>query len=411
VSPAGEAPFGPRATALLVAAAGVSLAVAVVLAMLGGGLEDVPSAGADSFSRSAIGHRAFLDVLRRLEVPVVVSRHRSVAKAEGALLVLAEPGSSGPGEAILDEALERPGTTLVVLPKRGGRADARNPRWLGASRLLPPEVPGRLLHQLGLSGEVVRPAAVQGWTTGGLPEPDLDGPQLVRSTDLQPIVSSAEGILVGEQETEAGRLVVLADPDLIASHGLGRGGNALLATALVERLRGPRGVVWDETLHGFEVAPSLFRELLRFPLVAATLQATLAALALVWAGARRFGRPAPPPPPAAGGKDVLVENTAELLRNGGHVAHAVGACWRNAVEAAAAGLHAPPGLSHADAVGWLARAGRARDVGSDPARLEARVRAFGGAPGAEAAALALARDIHQWREELLDGHRRHPRHR
>jgi len=406
-----DSPFGPRATALLVGAAGISLAVAVVLAMLGGGLEDVPSAGADSFSRSAIGHRAFLDVLRRLEIPVVVSRHRSVEKAGEALLVLAEPGLGGPAEAALEELLERPGATLVVLPKREGRPDVKRPLWLGASRLLPPAVPERLLRQLGISGEVVRPGSVQGWTTGGLPEPDLDGPQLVRSADLLPVVSSAAGILVGERETEAGRLVVLSDPDLIASHGLWRGGNAPLAAALVERLRGPGGVVWDETLHGFEVAPSLFRELLRFPLVAATLQATLAALALVWAGARRFGRPAPPPPPAAGGKDVLVENTAELLRHGGHVAHAVGACWRNAVEAAASGLHAPPGLSHAGALGWLARVGRARGVGTDPARLEARVRAFGGAPGAEAAALALARDIHQWREELLDGHRRRPGHR
>jgi hypothetical protein len=406
-----DSPFGPRATALLVGAAGISLAVAVVLAVLGGGLEDVPSAGADSFSRSAIGHRAFLDLLRRLEVPVVVSRHRSVDKAGEALLVLAEPSSGGAAADVLDEVLERPGTTLVVLPKREGRPDRRKPTWLGASRLASPSVPERLLQALGIEGEVVRPGAVDGWTTGGLPEPDLPEPQLVRSAALRPVVSSARGVLVGEADSERGRLVVVADPDLVASHGLGRGDNALLAAALVERLRGQGTVVWDETLHGFEVTPSLFRELLRFPLVAATLQATLAALALVWAGARRFGRPAPQPPQAAGGKDVLVENTAELLRHGGHVAHAVGACWRNAVEAAAAGLHAPPGLSHAAAVGWLTRVGRTRGVGADPDRLEARVRAFEGAPGGEAAALALARDIHRWREELLDGHRHHPRQR
>jgi len=404
-----DSPFAPRATALLVAAGGVSLAVAVALAVLGGGLEDVPSAGADSFSRSAIGHRATVDALRRLGVPVVVSRHRSAGKAEGALLVLAEPGSAGPWEELLVGMLERPGTVLVVLPKREGRPDVRRPLWLAASRLLPPEVPERLLGKLGLAGEVVRPAGVPAWTTGGLPEPDLEAPQLVRSPDLEPVVSSAAGILVGQRDLEGARLVVLSDPDLIANHGLGRGDNALLAAALVERLRGPGAVVWDETLHGFEVAPSVFGELLRFPLVAATLQATLAALALVWAGARRFGRPAGAPPPPAGARDVLVENTAGLLRYGGHVAHAVGACWRNAVEAAAAGLHAPPGLGPGATLGFLERASRARGLAGDPRRLEARVQAFEGAPGGEAEALALAREIHRWREELLDGHRSHPR--
>jgi len=73
---------------------------------------------------------------------------------------------------------------------------------------------------------------------------------------------------------------VLADPDVIANHGLARDGNAALAVAVIGRLRaGNGGVVFDETVHGYVAKPANpFMLLFRFPFVVATAQGLLAAL-------------------------------------------------------------------------------------------------------------------------------------
>ncbi len=61
--------------------------------------------------------------------------------------------------------------------------------------------------------------------------------QLVRGDDLQPIVSSERGMLIGELNERGRRIWVLSDPDVISNHGLARGGNAALAVASIKRLR------------------------------------------------------------------------------------------------------------------------------------------------------------------------------
>ena len=54
---------------------------------------------------------------------------------------------------------------------------------------------------------------------------------------LIPIVSSPEGILLGELGRADGRVLVLADPDILATHGLGKGDNANLAFRIIDNLR------------------------------------------------------------------------------------------------------------------------------------------------------------------------------
>ena len=53
------------------------------------------SVNADSFSRSAIGHHAFVQLLEDLEVPLLVSRHSSGRRAREGLLLLLEPLNGG----------------------------------------------------------------------------------------------------------------------------------------------------------------------------------------------------------------------------------------------------------------------------------------------------------------------------
>jgi len=417
VSAASDAPFSRRSAAWLAALAAGSLAAAAFLGAYGELLGDPPTWGSDSFSRSAIGHRAFTDLVRRLGFTVLVSRHATARRAgDDVVTLLLEPATGvreGPRQGRLRDIAAASGRMLLVLPKWSGPPDPLHPGWLASPALVPTEealAPLLALQDEGvldrdLEASLVRPAkAPEAWR-GPLPAPILDRPQLLRSKALTPLLETDEGMLVGELDEEELHLLVVSDPDLIATHGLGRGENAALAVALLTRLgAGPRAAILvDETLHGHEIQPSLTRELLRFPLLLATLQALVAGGLLAWAALVRFGRPRPPEPALRAGTAFLVESAAGLLHHGGHTAHAVEAYWRAAKEAVLRQGHLR-GEGAADPELALRRLLEARGrLGSLPP-LEARVRRLGQRRiGVEEEAVRTAREIHRWREELTDG--------
>ncbi len=411
-------PFSTRAARWLVGIGAASLLASGLLALFGGELADVASFGTDSFSRSALGHRAFAEMLRGLGFQVLVSRHDTAARARGeAVVVLAEPqvGDEGRRRGVFEGIAGRAARLLVVLPKRAGHPSPWRPLWISGAGLLPLREPQRVLDvaldpegEAGSEAWMVRPKEATAWR-GELPAPEIDAPQLVHSARLAPLVSTQEGILAGELREKGRHLIVLSDPDVIATHGLRRGANAVLAVRLLERLgSGGRVVLLDETLHGHELEPSLARELLRFPIVLATLHAVLAAALLAWAALVRFGRPRRSPPPLQPGKAFLVDNTAGLLRYGGHVAPALAAYWRAAKEQIASLLRAP-GERAGPRDDWLERAAAARGRGEALATLEQRVANLSARPGAEHEALQTALAIHRFREEMTDGAGSHPR--
>jgi hypothetical protein len=406
-----EGAFSARAARWLAALAGLSLAASGLLAVFGDAFEDLPSFGADSYSRSAIGHHAFFRLLRDLGFPVIASRHRTASKAsEETVLVVAEPlvGAMEERAEALEEMWDRADRMLVVLPKRTGFPSGSRPRWLGGSELLPVSEAARVLEALSVEAEVVRPeGALSGWT-GDLPAPAVERPQLLVSGDLDPLVATAEGMLAGERRGDGWHLLVLADPDVIATHGLGEGANAELAVRLVERIAGEGATLLvDETQHGWEASPSVYRELFRWPLAVATLQAALALGLLAWAALVRFGRPRRPAPALAAGKGFLVDNAAALLRHGGHLAPALGAYWRAAREQIAHALQAPGERGEARGA-WLARAAAARGQEKRLAALERRLSALPGRRRAHEEAIRLALDVHRFREEMIHGTGRHP---
>lgn len=411
-----EGAFSRRGAGLLAGVAAASLAAAGFLGAFGDALYDPPSFGPDSFSQSAVGHRAAVALLRDLGWQVTVSRHRTAERGGGdAVVALLEP-RVGPDdevrEGILEEIEARSSWILLVLPKRLALPDPARPRFVASAELLPMKDPQRVLDAMDFAGRVVRPERpISAWR-GDLPVPELDRPQLVVSDDLEPLLATDEGMLVGEltSDEDGWRTIVLADPDVLATHGLGRGANAELLVRLLERLgAGPRPVVVDETLHGFDEQPSLVRALLRFPLVLATASALLAAALLAWAAAVRFGRARPPDPVLSPGKLFLVESTAALLRHGGHAAEAAAAYLRAAKDEVVRRLRPPGDATPREA--WLGRAAAARGADAALAELEGRVRRLAGRrAGGEEEAVRAAQAIHHWREEMTDGARTDPRH-
>ncbi len=366
------------------------------------------SAGADAFSRSAIGHRAFVDLLRRLDVPVVVSKDGSARKARpGSVLVVAEPAAEAGRSGLLDELLDAP-SVLLVLPKRSGAASLRHRGWLRSARLQPPGRAEAVLRHVVGDGEIVRPGGAMRWQPGPLEAtPSLSSPQLVRSDRLEPLIAAREGILAGIARFGTQRILVLSDPDLVANHGIGRGGNALAAVRLVEALLGPDGVVVvDETAHGYRQSPSIWRMLLELPLLAATVQTVLAALVLLWATSARFGAPVPLEPELRPGKRALIESTATLLDYGGHGAEVVRRYLRASVRDVARALQAPR-LGDDALWAWLTRLGEARGATLDVAALMRSMPSAGdGRRDRSRTLLASAVRMHQWRSRILDGRAR-----
>jgi hypothetical protein len=396
----------PAALPVLAALAVGSFVFAVVGTVLAPDPQ-VESAAANSFSRSALGHRALVETLRREGVPVVVSRWNSGRRAgEGAVLLVAEPDLSGDGAVRMEQMLREAKRAIVVLPKWTGQERDDKPGWISRASNVGHSARHEVLRAAGVEAEMVLLPGQADVTCAGLPSPRVLGLQLFRP-DAQAVVSCGPGALAVERTRGGTRVVVLADPDILANHGLGKGGNARLARSVLDHLLQPgETLVVDETLHGFQHPPSVWKDLFRWPLVAALVQAVATVLALVAAGLPRFGRELPDEPAIAPGKEVPVRNTSDLLAEGGH--H--GWLLRRYIEVArrdvTAALRGPATAGPAAVRAFLAEAERRRNVPS-LAAVEAQAAALP-ARAAPGPTLRLAARVHRWKEEMTRGARRRP---
>src|SRR5262249_7848731 len=153
-----------------------------------------------------------------------------------------------------------------------------------------------------------------------------------------------------------------------------------------------------------------FTLLFKFPFVVATVQGAAVILLLLWATMPRFGPPQAAPPPLSAGRQGLLSNMATLLDFAGHqsvmLARYVHATGRDTARQ----MRAPRGLAEDALLAWLGRVGQARGVKVDCAAVLRRADEASTARGGDVAPLLdIARDIHQWKREIIDGRSRHPR--
>lgn len=402
-APSGHGPFSKTALAIIIPVAVVSLLVAGLLSIFGDDLAPTQSSGADGYSRSAIGHRGFVDLMRALDIPVVVSRGDSAEKARDGVLVIAEPSAPDqPSRERLKKLVADGQRVLLVLPKWYGHSE-RGEDWVDDVDLIPTDELKDVLAAAGLPNlEISRHEEPVPWTSGTGSLPTLREPQLLVLTDdtpVLPVVASSRSSLVSRLEATPGKqLWILSDPDVLNNYGLRDPENSRFMIELVEDLRGNGPVVLDETMHGNAQTPSLVRTLFRFPLVLATLQVLICAVLALWAAAVRFGPKKASPPPIAPGKDFLIRNTAALLRYGGHHVHAIERYLAVAIRDVRHALHAPDARSTEQSTQWLerVRAQRHCDI-SLPDLQDAVIRAKDDKPEQ---LVELADRIYRWRQEM-----------
>ncbi len=399
-------PFSGRTIAGLIGVGALAFLAMAYLLIYGEAGDPYRRAGPNAFSTSAIGHRAFIELLRRLDVPVFASRRVEADHGdERSLVVVAEP----PNPAQLEEALKRADTrepVLLVLPKWRGLPNPADPRWLAEVMLLPESAVRPFAQALTSDASIVRPSSVAGWQ-GRFADrtPELTAPQLVRSARLTPLLGTEQGMLLGEWRGGGRRVWILSDPDIIANHGLWRGANAHIAMAVVAALRTHDGaVVLDELVHGFRVKESLWRLVLEPPFVLATLMLIVTLGLLVWSAAIRFGPVVPAAPPLESGRETLIRATAGLTRADAHGAAILRRYFTATVQDVAQRLHAPPRIGAERVSAWIDRIGKARGVHDSHAALSRDIDAALSARASDTTRLVtLARRLHRWKQELLHG--------
>jgi len=316
--------IGRRGVVWMLMIGGVGLVGSLFLLIFGDTIGPPTTAKGSSYSDSAVGHGAFVELLRAMRYRVFINRDpeaRHITSRD--LIIIAEPDIRLFNTERLESLSREQAQVLIVLPKWATWPSTEDPGWIERAELLPLEAIQLLADEIINNATATR-GSVETLTLNRFPEwvPTLADAQFVKSLDLRPIVTGPDGNLMAYVESSNLRIAVLTDPDLIANHGLHLGDNAHLALALVDVLLQPGGRIFiDETLHGFAVEKNVWRLMFEPPYLAATLLALVAMWLIVWHSARRFGAPLPPMPAFSSGKDALIENAARLLISGGHGAH------------------------------------------------------------------------------------------
>ena len=398
---AARAIFSRGTVAWLVLTGGAAFCVMLLLLVAGDPTVRQVTTGS-SYSRSAVGHSALAALLRARGYRVETNRDRAAGGwAEGSLLLVLAPNS---GERDIEQlerfaaGASRQRPLLVALPKWTSQASRTEPGWIDRVRPVPTRRVAEVARAVvGSEADIVRSERPAAWRSrlGGT-NPQLDAPQLMvfrRVEPLDPLVHDADRILLGQLANSS--VTVLADADLLANHGLHRGGNAEFVLAAIERMLPAGGkVLFDETTHGFAIVHNLWRLLFQPPYLAATLLALGAAALTVWRAAARFGAPleAERGPAFPGGHATLINNAGRLLAAGGHG----DVVARRYVEATLAEarrrLHLAQDSSAALAVAKLNAIAERRGIRARLPRLEDGQRP-----------LQLARSCRRWMREMFGG--------
>ena len=305
----------------LVLVSAISLIAFLALSAYSPDLRNESSSDANALSKSAIGFaglRVLLDVSG-----ISNSIDRGVVprqKLHPSLFILTPTLGSNNTEVF---RLSIPGPSLIILPK-----------WLPASdpttygRVLKIDTFGRrpIVKLLGTFSKDTKinqqsgafapyqfssarsPVSAQVYSI------QIDRLQTISGNGWIPIIVNQKGEAV-LAESRLTSVYVLADPDLMNTHGLGDLPTAALALTTITHLRAGSGpVTFDVTLNGFRRSPNLLHAAFAPPFLGATLCAILAAALIGFHAATRFGKPQTAPPAFALGKQALAGNTADLIR-------------------------------------------------------------------------------------------------
>jgi hypothetical protein len=417
-----EGGFSRRRLAWAVGGAVSSFAIFLLLLAYGHDLEGRPVPGTNTFSQSALGYQGAVELLRALGLGVV-SRQATAGSGVDPdhPLVVAEPDPGRGGgfsrqEILWLEAEDRKAPLVVILPKWSpGEARKDKPEWLDNVELMP-ELRARMAlgplrtteHPIEIRRLAHARSCQASWNPGESVPLNIDTENVVQllgsDESLEPVIECAGGLLVARRPAKGNRpsVVVIADPDLLNNHGLGRGDNASAVYQIFTQVLKAKGVVFDETIHGFTRTRGLIAEALRFPIVLAVLQGLILLALVLWAGMGRFGKPLPAAAGLAAGKEMLIGNTAAMLTGGGHVADSASRYFQQTTRAVAAFYFLPPDLPEAARLARLQALSEGHGKRLNLIALEADLQRLPAGRRGQDQAAWIAQRLYQWRVEMTN---------
>ncbi|NQW01067.1 MAG: hypothetical protein HQ483_15280 [Rhodospirillales bacterium] len=369
--------------------------------------EDLQRAGPNSYSLAATGHKAFVDLLGELKIPVTASRYNSKNKLNpGDALIVAEPNLAANFKPLVD-ALLGTNNVLLVLPKWHAQPASTTTGWVRDAKLYKPEKLNRFIRDIIPGASLTRPDRMDRVQAGGRNYvAAITFPQLIPRGVIEPIIQTQQGqVLFGRWQSKSGWLWVLSDPDILANHGLKKGDNAALAVFIANTLHRSGGeLIIDETAHGFRIEPNFWKLLISRNYLATTVLVLVAIVFVLLIASRRFGKALPGRQGLSPGKQVLIENTAALLEYGGHGQEILEKYLETAIREVAQALRAPPGLDQTELVDWLDQVARSRQLDmhlDDMANQVHRAKKAG--HSSRDAQITTGTLIHRWKTEMIHG--------
>ena len=399
--------FNPVVAISLVLVSAFSLLSFLVLSAYAPGLRSTSDGGAHALSTSAIGFAGIIRLLGDDGVPVVVDRGFLSKEREGGSLMVLTPAAFGDSEQVA--AIDPAGPRLVVLPKWNVARDPFARAWVRKVDTLNDDlVVNSALKSLSATTKLSRaegtaPVALRISKGARFRIPSrvaaVDSLQTISGKDWLPLIVDGHGksVLVQLRGT---RTYVLADPDLMNTHGLYDLATARAAVGILQGLRANDSALrFDVTLNGFGTSPSLLRQAFEPPFLGATLCAIIAAALMAFHAVARFGAPLRAASAFASGKRALVDNSAQLIKMLGREPRMTLRYAYTTRNMAARAVGAPKDLSGSELNALLDRLTRAG--GPTPALQELCDEAAGAQSRSDM--MDIAAKLYRWRRGLTHG--------
>ncbi|MCB9640521.1 MAG: hypothetical protein H6728_03460 [Myxococcales bacterium] len=331
--------------------------VAVTLILFERKWFEPPSRQIDSYSRNAIGHRAFFEVLKKLKItPLRYRKEQGLANVQAPLFLIMpdlggaltasserfrrkEPSAKQNIQKEKEEMRERLQNalskrinagfqTVIVLPK-WELVFSRRTRILEA-KLLENSFVQHYLEQL-LPKSFPKPQTDRDDHRGEQAWPRPKGESLTIDTPFAQFFrlkkESPWRVWLGQRDKAmvlsytpkqagSGTLWLIADPDPISNFRMQLADHSYIFYTLIRDALKTDTIVLDEVSHGHGKKFSLRDELARFPNILLSIHACLLLFLAAWLGWIRFGVPlVPKPHPLRGPKEVLAI-TSRVLADG-----------------------------------------------------------------------------------------------
>ncbi|PTQ09431.1 hypothetical protein CLG96_14660 [Sphingomonas oleivorans] len=399
----GGTPFSGRTIFWVILVGVVAFGGLLLLGAYGPDLNRSRNGGAHPLSISAVGYKGLVDLIGYSGGKAALLRDERALATED-LLILTPEISTSPDEIAkrVESRLAKP--TLIVLPKWRTQAQELHRGWVQKMGMVDATELDALIAKIGNAriATIEQPegASTRLRATGLLSEtaaiilPDVV--HRIEGKSIEPLLVDDKGrmVLAG---IGGRKLYILAEPDLLANHGLKSAATARAALAMLDDLNatGAEAIAFDLTLNGFGSSKNLLKLGFEPPFLALTLSLLGAALLAGLHAAARFGPARDEERAISFGKLALVENVAALIVRARREASTG---WRYALltrEAVAMATGAPQRADEATLIAYLDRLGDGQAGTYSALAEDARLAAD------RDEVLAAARALYHWRRKFV----------